>query len=199
MADSPAQEGGSTIGRRAVLVGGALGLGALAATSAEACSLVPVRNLPFQDEACRRRIRDWVALLERGPAMTDAAIEAAAEALHGWVDHDIVSVVLGDRVPPSPNWPVQFYKEFRLSAGRPDPRPIRISELNLLRRVGSRGVYQFTLDRYSYHPADHEGCNGLLTHDEYYGVDRTAYLATFYNNQLQAIKWFTDWPLERRA
>lgn len=187
------------IDRRSLLVGAAAGMSALAAGEAEACSIVPVRNLPFEDRACRRRIRDWVALLEQGPAMTDAAIEAAAEALRGWVDHDIVLAVLGDRVPPSPNWPVQFYKEFRLSAGRPDPRPIRISELNLLRRAASRAVYQFTLDRYSYHPADHEGCNGLLTHDEYYGVDRVSYLATFYNNQLQQIRWFEEWPLERHA
>jgi len=107
--------------------------------------------------------------------------------------------MLGDRVPPSPNHPVQFYKEFRLSAGRPDPRPIRISELNLLRRVGTRAVYQFTLDRYSYHSADDDGCNGMFTHDEFYGVDRVAYLATFSNNQLQQIKLFQDWPLETPA
>lgn len=197
--DPPPAARESGIGRRALLVGAAAGMSALAATGAEACSIVAVRNLAFEDQACRRRIRDWVALLERGPTMTDAAIDAAAEALKGWVDDDIVRAVLGDRVPPSPNWPVQFYKEFRLSAGRPDTRPIRISELNLLRRVASRAVYQFTLDRHSYHPADDEGCNGLFTHGEFYGVDRVSYLATFYNNELRQIKWFEDWPLEQRA
>ncbi|MEA3014774.1 MAG: hypothetical protein QOD42_3319 [Sphingomonadales bacterium] len=188
-----------TIDRRALLAAAAAGLSALAAGSAEACSLTGTRNVPFEDRACRRRIRDWAALLERGPGMTDAAIDAAAEAIGGWVDRDIVVAVLGDRVPPSPDRPVRFYQEFRLSAGRPDPRPIRISELNLLRRVGSRAVYQFALDRYSYHPADHEGCNGMFVHDEFYGVDRVAYLATFSGNQLQQIKWFEDWPLEPRA
>jgi hypothetical protein len=187
------------IDRRALLAAAAAGMSALAAGGAEACSLTATRNRPFDDRACRRRIRDWAALLDRGAGMSDSAIDAAAEAIGGSVDHDIVLAVLGDRVPPSPERPVQFYKEFRLAGGRPDPRPIRLSELNLLRRVGSRAVYQFTLDRYSYHPADQEGCNGMFTHDEFYGVDRTAYLATFQNNQLQAIKWFEDWPLERRA
>jgi hypothetical protein len=187
------------IDRRALLVAAAAGMSALAAGSAEACSLTATRTVPFEDRACRQRIRDWAALLDRGPGMTDAAIEAAAEAIGGWVDSDIVVAVLGDRVPPSPNQPVQFYKEFRLSAGRPDSRPIRISEINLLRRVDRRAVYQFTLDRYSYHPADDEGCNGMFAHDEFYGVDRVAYLATFSNNQLQQIKTFQDWPLETRA
>jgi hypothetical protein len=188
------------IDRRALLIGAAAGMSALAAGEAEACSItLTIHNPPFDDRTCRQRIREWVALLERGPAMTDAAIEAAAEALKGWVDDDIVREVLGERLPPSPNRPVQFYKEFRLSAGRPDPRPIRISELRLLRRVAIRAVYQFTLDRYSYHPADDEGCNGMFVHGEYYGVDRVAYLATFRNNDLDQIKRFPDWPLETRA
>jgi hypothetical protein len=186
------------IGRRAVLVGGALGLGAIAG-SAEACSLTMVRNLPFDDHVCRRRIRDWVALLDRAPTMADAAIEAAAQAADIGPDAAIVTAVVGDLLPPSAERTVQFYKGFRLSAGRPDTHPIRISELNLLRRVQSRAVYRFTLDRYSYHPADDEGCNGMFVHDEYYGVDRTAYLATFNNNQPQGVRWFQEWPLERRA
>lgn len=188
------------IDRRALLIGGAAGMSALAAAEAEACSLtLTVRSPPFDDRMCRRRIRDWVALLERGPAMTDAAVEGAAEALGVAVHGDIVGAALGDRArPPSEGW-VQFYKAFRLSAGRPDTRRIRISELNLLRQVGSRAAYQFTLDRYSYHPADDEGCNGMFVHGEYYGLERTAYLATFANNRFQEIKWFQDWPLEQRA
>jgi hypothetical protein len=186
------------IGRRALLAGAAAGISALAGGSAEACSVIATRSSrPFDDRICRRRIRDWVALLERGPAMSDAAIEAAAEALGVAVHRDIAGAALGDRARPPSGGPVQFYKAFRLSAGRPDPRPIRISELNLLRRVQNRAAYQFTLDRYSYHPADDEGCNGLFTHAEYYGLDRTAYLATFANNRFQEIKWFQDWPLER--
>jgi hypothetical protein len=187
------------IDRRAVLIGAAAGMSALAGTSAEACSLTGTRNLPFDDQACRRRVRDWVALLDRAPAMTDAEIEAAAQAVDMGLDADIVTAVVGDLLPPSSERTVKFYREFRLSAGRPDTRPIRISELNLLRRVRNRAVYQFTLDRYSYHPADDEGCNGMFVHGEYYGVDRTAYLATFSNNQPQGLRWFQDWPLERPA
>lgn len=186
------------IGRRAVLVGGALGLGALAG-GAEACSLTAVRNRPFDDRICRQRVRDWVALLDRAPAMADAAIEAAAQAADLGPDSAIVTAVVGDLLPLSSERTIQFYKGFRLSAGRPDTRPILISELNLLRRVRSRAVYQFTLDRYSYHPADEEGCNGMFVHGEYYGVDRTAYLATFNNNQPQGVRWFQEWPLETRA
>lgn len=184
------------IGRRAVLLGAAVGVGLLAET-AEACTIAQVRRVPFADARCRRHIRTWVDLLDHGPAMSDQAIQAAAQALNGRLDNDIVREVLGDEVPPSPEHPIQFYKRFRLSSGRPDPRPIRISELNRLHQVGNRAVYQFTLDRYSYHPADPEGCNGMFVHDEYYGVDRTAYLATFENNVLQGIKWFDEWPLER--
>ena len=183
------------IGRRAVVLGAVAGAGLLA-ERAEACSITATRRVRFDDALCRQHIHAWVALLDHGPTMTEQAIEAEAERLHGWVDTEIVRAVLGTEMPPSPYHPIQFYKRFRLSSGRPDPRPIRISELSRLHRVRSKTVYQFTLDRYSYHPADDEGCNGLFTHGEYYGVDRTAYLATFENNVLQRIKWFEDWPLE---
>lgn len=154
------------IDRRAVVLGAIVGAGVLA-DSAEACSLTATRRVRFSDAVCRQHIQAWVALLDHGPAMTDQAIEAEAERLHLWVDSEIVRAVLGDDMPPSPNHPIQFYKKFRLSSGRPDPRPIRISELNRLHRVGNRAVYQFTLDRYSYHPADDEGCNGMFTHGEF--------------------------------
>jgi len=180
--------------RREVLAGGVLAAAFLAAPAAEACSITGVRRARFDDDACRQAIKDWVDLLNSAPKMSEEAIKAKAETLRVTLRDDLI----GDESSSS-DVPVIFYRQFRLSDDRLDPRPIRISEMNLLRQLKNQAAYQFTLERYSYHAANEEGCNGLFTHGEYFGIERSAYLATFRNNKFDTIRTFPEWPVEEKA
>lgn len=182
--------------RREVLAGGVLAAAFLVAPAAEACSLTGTRRVRFDDDACRQALHDWVDLLNSGPKMSDAALEVKVEALNVTLDDEMVDDHVGD---DHPDRRVAFYKQFRLSDERLDPRPIRISEIHLLRQLKNQAAYQFALDRYSYHAADEEGCNGLFTHGEYFGIERSAYLATFRNNEFDSLRTFPEWPLEEKA
>ena len=184
------------IARREVIAAGALGLTLAFAPPADACSLTATRRVRFDDRACRRALQAWVDLLNRGPQMTLDEIETAADAMSVSLDDEMLDFV--ERAEAETERVYRFYKEFRLAGGRLDPRPIGIDEMNLIRQLRNRAAFQFTLERYSYHPADPEGCNGMFTHDEYWGVDRVSYLAAFLNNRLQSVKLFPEWPLEER-
>ena len=185
--------------RRAFLLAGAAGLGALAARPAEACSITADRNTPFDDRACRRALRGFVDLLNRGPQMSLEAIAREADGLSVTVDQEMIYETVAEADATETDKIYYFYKEFRLSDGKPDPRPMRVSEESLIRRLRNRATYQFTLERYSYHEADPDGCNGMFTHDEFFGVDRTSYLATFHNNRLTSVKPFPEWYLEAKG
>lgn len=185
------------VGRREILAGGIIGIGALLAPPAEACSLTGVRRVRFDDDACRQALRDWVELLNSAPKMSVEAVEAKAEALNVTLDDDLLDDHAGDGGVLDRS--VAFYRRFRMSDERLDPRPIRISEIQLLRQLKNRAAYQFALERYSYHAADEEGCNGMFTHGEYFGIERSAYLATFRNNRFDSIRTFPEWPLEEKA
>jgi|GEM_PF-2763623 len=185
--------------RREFLLAGAVGLGALAAPAAEACSLVAERNTPFSEQACLRELRRFVDLLNRGPEMSLEAIAKEADELPVTVDREMIYETVAEENETETDKAYFFYKEFRLSDGKLDPRPIRVGQANLIRRLRNRATYQFTLERYSYHAADPEGCNGMFTHDEFYGVDRVSYLATFQNNRLTLVKPFPEWYLEAKA
>jgi hypothetical protein len=180
------------IGRREILAGGVIGLGVLLAPPAQACSLTGVRRVRFDDDSCRQALRDWVHLLNSAPKMSEEAVEAKAEALNVTIDDELLED--NDSVGA-----VAFYRQFRLADGRLDPRAIRISEIHLLRQLRNRAAYQFELERYSYHAADPEGCNGMFVHDEYFGIERSAYVASFNNNKLDSIRTFPEWPLEEKA
>ena len=187
------------IGRREVLAAGAAGVALLAAPAAEACSIVAQRFVRFSDRASRQALQEWVELLYVGPSMSAEAIADRVDDLNISIDEDMVWNVLGERTNTDTDRGYTFYKEFRLSGGRLDTRPIRIAETNLIRQLRNQATYQFTLERYSYHPADPEGCNGMFTHDEYWGVDRVSYLATLLNNRLRSVRPFPEWYLEERA
>ena len=189
---------GAAFGRRELIAAGVVGLGLVAAAPVEACSLTAVRRRPYSDSECRRELQRFVNLLNAAPILSPEALSERAQELSVTLDETMVENAVGDEG----SWDEQrdrFYREFKISDGKPDPRPIRLREANLIRRLGNRAAYQFTLERYSYHAADEEGCNGMFTHDEYYGVDRTSYLATFVANGLEAVKDFPEWPLEARA
>jgi hypothetical protein len=119
----------------------------------------------------------------------------SAEAVEAWyeergfeVDDEMLSA------GPDGNMEVPaFLRTYRLSDGKLDSKPIRLAELDLVRQRGSRAAFAFTLKRYSYHAADPEGCNGMLTHDEYWGEEQTGYIATFVNNRLEQLREFPEW------
>ena len=162
---------------------------------AEACSISPSNRTPFSDRNCRRALAEFVRFLNEAPSLTDDALAARADELSVSLEWEWVAETLGDRSQAADS-EYTFLREFRLSGGRLDPEPIKLVAINLIRRLGNKSTYQFTLERFSYYPADPEGCNGLFTHDEYYGVDRTAYLATFSANYLKTIRRFPEWYLE---
>jgi hypothetical protein len=186
----------ASIGRRELIAAGVAGLGLAAAAPADACSFSATRLVRFSDPECRRQLEQFVALLNEGPQLSDEAIADRTSALGVNVDGAMIDNHIESQAGTRTEADTLFFKQFRLSAGRPDPRPIRLAEARLLHRVGKQAVYQFTLERYSYHPADPEGCNGIGVHDEYYGVDRSAHLATFISNRLYQVKEFPEWPLE---
>jgi hypothetical protein len=181
-------------GRRTILLAGASLLGAVAAGEATACSLTATARRPFRRGACEREIEALVRLLNEAPSM-------AAEAVSDWyaerqfeIDRDLLT-------PDSEGLtdPVDFLRAFRLTDGKPDPRPIRLADLDLVRQRGNNAAFGFTLVRWSYHPADREGCDGLFTHGEYWGEERSGYIAAFQNNRLRSLREFPEWFADREA
>ena len=190
------------IGRRQAIVGAVAGA-AFMGGGAEACSLTATRLVQFDDLACRRQLQAWVDLVNAGPDMPLERLTPLVDEMSVTInDQEMIAAAVGERngVDSETDRNYLFYKGFRAIDGHPDPRPIRISEVNRVRRLRNQATYQFTLERYSYHAADLDGCNGMFpTHGEYYGVEQTSYLATFLNNLLRTVRPFPEWYLERVA
>ncbi len=153
---------------------------------------------PFSDRKCRRAIAEFVSLLNDAPSLTLEDVSQRLDDMGVSIEEDWVDEALDERRLSLTNGDQQyaFAREFRMSYGMLDPRPIELEDINLIRRVGNRATYQFTLRRYSYHAADLEGCNGLFAHDEYYGHERSSCLATLYANRLNTVRRFPEWYLE---
>jgi hypothetical protein len=184
-------------GRRQFFGVAAAGLGALWwGSEAAACSLTGTNRTPFDDRKSRAAIAGFVKLLNEAPSMPQREVTRLQEDLGFVIESEWVDEELGDRSPTDVERQTTFVREFRTSEGKLDPRPITIDGINLIRRLGNQATYQFTLKRYSYHPADPEGCNGMFVHDEYYGYNRTSCLATLLANRLQTVRRFPEWYLE---
>lgn len=192
------------IERRQVLAAGVVGAALFAAAPANACSIVASRRVPFSERECLTQLARWVAVLNDGPSLSTQELQERVDALSVDVDDDeLLYRVLTDRARDPDHRSYTFYKEFRLSGGQADPRPILLAETNRIRRLRSRATYQFTLQRYRYIPAvrDEEAAGGSCetASDAHYRVERTAYLATFWNNRMQTVKLFPEWYLEDAA
>ena len=177
-------------GRRTILLAGAaLVAGSAGAGPVSACSLAGTpRSRPFRREACERELRELVRILNEAPSMSAEAVEAWYEQREFEVDDDLLwTGADGNMEVPA------FLRTYRLSGGKLDSKPIRLAELELVRQRGSRAAFAFALKRYSYHPADPEGCNGMFIHDEYWGEEQTGYIATFVNNRLERLREFPEW------
>ncbi len=176
------------IERRTFIAAGLGIAGTLLGSGAKACSIpASVKSRPFSDAACRRQIRELVALLNEAPSMHPSAVEA-------WLEHR--SIEFGDDLLWTGSEQLDaatFVRTFKLSDGKVDGKPIRLADVSLIRERGNRASYAFTLRRYSYHAADPEGCNGLFVHDEYWGEEEAAYIAAFENNRMGTLRGFPEW------
>jgi len=183
--------------RRQVLALGGVGMALLYPNaSATACSISPQNRTPFNDRRSRGAITDFVTLLNEAATLPEDEAIRRQDAMSVVLEDAWVEERVGDRERSHVGRDYLFVKEFRMAGGRLDTRPIEIEEINLIRRLGNRATYQFTMKRYSFHPADPEGCNGLFTHEAFYGYDRLSCLATTYANRLQAVRRFPEWYLD---
>lgn len=177
-------------GRRRILLAGAAFVAAQAgAGKAAACSLTGTRKpRPFRRSECERAVEALVRMLNEAPSMPAQAVEDWYSQHSFEIDHDLLT-------PDSEGLTneVDFFRDYRMSAGKLDSKPIRLVELELVRQRGNRAAFAFALKRYSYHPADPEGCNGLFTHEEYWGEEQTGYIATFVDNRLRQLRAFPEW------
>ena len=172
------------IGRREMLAATAAGIGAIASASgADACTLIATRRAkPFRSSTCERQIRQIVDFANLAHAKTDEEVAAWAEKTGIDAQYD------GDDFDNN-----RVLQTMRISDGKVDLKPIRILEINLLRQLGNRASYQFTLRRNQFSAADDEGCNGLFTHGEFYSDVDTAFLAWFEDNEFQGFREFPEW------
>jgi hypothetical protein len=176
-------------GRRAILlVAAALVAAASGAGPAGACSLTGTRSRPFRRRACEDELEELVRILNEAPSMSAEAVEAWYEERQFEVDDEMLWQEEGERVEVA-----DFLRTYRLSDGKLDSKPIRLVELELVRQRKNRAAFAFVLKRHSYHAADPEGCNGLFTHDEYWGDSQSGYIATFVNNRLERLREFPEW------
>jgi hypothetical protein len=191
------------IGRREAMLGAVVGLGAFAAGPARACTVTGVRISPFSDRACRAALQAWIDLLNVGPELPIERITRVVDDRSlAVVDEQMVAEAVGpsDGTQTETDRTYLFYQKFRISNGRPDPEPIRLTEINMIRRLRNRASYQFAIERHAYVPAfedDGGSCTG--SEPEHYAQYRTSYIASFTNNRLGVVRQFPEWYLEERA
>ncbi|MBJ7527516.1 MAG: hypothetical protein JHD10_09815 [Sphingomonadaceae bacterium] len=176
-------------GRRSLLAAG-MTLAAVVGTKASACSLtVPERPRRFNDAVCRRQIDELVSIFNRAPSMTEEAVDTWLEERNVEFDDDL----LWSDSEQAQLGPADFIRNFKMSGGQLDTKPIRLTEVSLIKNRGNLASYAFTLRRYSYTPADPQGCNGLFTHDEFWDYAHTGYIAAFTNNRMDTLRAFPEW------
>lgn len=92
--------------------------------------------------------------------------------------------------------PADLIGTFKISGGKLDIKPIRLLDLEIVQQRANQASYAFTLKRYSYTPADPEGCNGMFTHDEFWQFESAGYIASFKNNRMRTFRPFPEWFAE---
>ncbi|HEX8389640.1 MAG TPA: hypothetical protein VF636_11515 [Sphingomonas sp.] len=167
--------------------------GVAGAAGAEACSLTPrLKPRPHSDVACRKSLDDLIAVIRSAPSISDAELTRRTAELAISFDSSVSDPIL-DYPNRSPIELTELLRGWSASAGKADRKPIRLAEVNPLKENDGVALYQFTLLRDQYHPADEEGCNGLFTHEEFFGPERRSYLGTFINNRLRNVTAFDEW------
>ena len=178
------------IRRRELFIAGmATSLVAISGT-ADACSIFGrPRVEPIDERECRAELQRLVDFLNQAHDLPVGEVEE-------WLEESGVSI--RDYLRMSSDYPneqevAQWAKTYRVSDGTVDPKPVELFETNLIRNVDHNTAMQFTLRSYRFNAADPEGCNGLLTHDAYFGYEQDAYIGTFYNNRLRYVRRFDEW------
>ena len=176
------------LGRRAILVAGLTLATAAAETPASACTLIPrVRPKRFDDVACRLQINELVELLDRAHSVDEAAIDVWLKNRGVAIDDALIDSEMGYRNA------AEFVKNYKMSGGKLDTKPIQVIDITLVKKRQNQAAYAFVLRRYAYNPADLEGCNGLLTHGEYWAYRDAGYIAAFTNNEMETFRAFPEW------
>lgn len=94
-------------------------------SATSACSLsAPVRPKRFDDFACRKQIVELVDMLNRGVVIEEAEIDAWLEERPIVFDEDLLWSGAETMSPAA------FIRNFKISDGKLDSKPIRISEIS---------------------------------------------------------------------
>jgi len=179
-------------GRRTVLMAGFATAGAALDANANACTILPrLKNYKFSDEACRRKIDQFVDLLNRAPAMTANAIESMCSEQGIKVSNDLFWSEDMKRTDLT-----TFLQTYSFSGGQRDRKPVRLLDPTLIRQRGDYSSYAFTLRRHRYREADPEDCNGLFAHDAFWGDEDVGYIALLHYDREIAVRAFPEWLAE---
>ena len=112
------------------------------AEDAAACTIAVQDRTTFSDRRSRAAIAEFVALLNEAPTLSEGELIRRLDEMSVVLEDDWVDERVGDRAPGHVGRDYLFVKEFRLSGGKLDSRPIEVEETNLLRRLGNRATYQ---------------------------------------------------------
>ena len=183
------------ISRRMVLSGAGLVAGALAAPSAQGCTIsARVKPIGFSDAKCRSSLRALLELVNAAPTLSAAELSTRAEELNINFDDSVTDRILPD-LKLYPVEDADLILGWSLAAGKRDRSPVILHEVNLLKGEKGIALYQFTLRRDAYHAEileDDDGC-GMGPADAFYGAEKEAYLGLFVNNKLREVSVFDAW------
>lgn len=186
------------ISRRTLLAGAGVAASLLPAPPAQGLSLIdPIMQRAFSDAACRKGLREFVALIGKARIMTDDALSEAVRTLHVQFDSMLVEELVTDPVPGRYEQ-AEVIRALTISFGQRDRSPARLHEVNLLKGRKGFALYQFTLRRDAYFPEvseeepEQQGDQGGPI-PPHYSDDDTSFLGLFFNNQLRRVSGFDIW------
>lgn len=189
------------LSRRALVGTAAVLFGALAAPAAQACTVTASRRpIGFSDSACRRSLRQLVALINEAASLSDDALTERAEEL-GIEFAESVTDPLMNYPTHHPIEDRDLIRAWGTSDGQRDRTPIALHEVNLLKGRKGVALYQFTLrrDRFHREVTEEETAGdtcGPFAWPAGFAEEDSSYLGLFINNKLREVSAFDQWLLE---
>jgi hypothetical protein len=186
-----------TIERRSLLAGLSLMAGAVAASEAEACSIIArQRPVSFSNGACQRSLRNLLKLIEEAPGLSKEKLFERSIEYDNSFDPAVSDALLG-RPKVYPVESSDVILGWSLSEGVRDRSPIVLRDINLLKARKGIALYQFTLRRDQYHAeiTEDDDCGGIAT-AAHFGPEDRSYLGLFRNNRLRQVYAFDQWLIE---
>lgn len=166
--------------RRAIFAAGLATFSAVAG-NALACTFRLPGKVSFNDAKCRRKIADFVRLINDADRLSPEDVSARLEGIKP--DDAII-----EDYDSFEEWVLDFRDEDQENEDR--RRPVQLVDINLLNAADSRALYQITLARFEVRSGDDMGC-----FSPYAEMRQAAFLCTFVNNEFKKFKNFPDWPL----